>query len=65
MKAKRCLKCGKVIKDLPQKRPKTYCNSTCRSGDWHIKNRLELRKKREKAKILFKEQGKSLVKQKK
>lgn len=30
----KCLKCGKALKQLPGKRPKKYCNSTCRSGDW-------------------------------
>lgn len=31
--------CGKDLVQLPGKRKKEYCNSTCRSGVWHRKNR--------------------------
>lgn len=33
--------CGKLLVQLPGKRKKEYCNSTCRSGVWHRKNRKE------------------------
>lgn len=31
--------CGKILVQIPGKREKEYCNSTCRSGVWHRKNR--------------------------
>jgi len=50
IKPKKCLKCGKTIKDLPNKRPKTFCNSTCRSGFWFMRTRKERREIRENVK---------------
>jgi TPP-dependent pyruvate/acetoin dehydrogenase alpha subunit len=36
----KCLNCGKEIKQLPKKREKIYCNSTCRSNYWQKSERL-------------------------
>lgn len=39
-----CLRCGEPLKQLPQKRAKKFCDSTCRSVYWIKEDR---RKKRE------------------
>lgn len=45
MKNNFCLRCGKPLKQTPQKREKKYCNSTCRSAKWvkdeNAKRKLE------------------------
>lgn len=46
----KCLKCGKKLVQLPGKRAKSYCNSTCRSGNWHISHRAAEKVKEEKPK---------------
>ena len=38
-----CLNCKKKLKNLPGKRKKAFCNSTCRSGFWHRNNRKQLK----------------------
>jgi len=52
-----CLRCGKKLKNIPQKRKKIYCNSTCRSVLWIKNNRKKLRE----AKANVKEQSKKYV----
>lgn len=34
----KCLNCKKPLKQLPGKRKKKYCNSTCRSNHWQKLN---------------------------
>lgn len=34
-----CLNCGKDLKQIPQKRKKQFCNSTCRSNYWQKEKR--------------------------
>lgn len=46
-KQAKCLKCGKKLKNLPEKRAKSFCNSTCRSGYWHTNNRKAIREAKE------------------
>lgn len=36
-----CLNCGTEIKQLPKKRKKIFCDSTCRSNYWQKSSRLE------------------------
>lgn len=36
-----CLNCGSEIKQLPKKRKKIFCDSTCRSNYWQKSSRLE------------------------
>lgn len=36
-----CLNCGKELVNTPGKRPKQFCNVTCRSGYWQKKKRSE------------------------
>lgn len=36
-----CLECGKELIQTPGKRPKQFCNVTCRSNYWQKKNRAE------------------------
>lgn len=35
----KCLECEKELTNLDGKRPKQFCNSTCRSKYWHKKKR--------------------------
>jgi hypothetical protein len=35
-----CKNCGEPIVQTPGKRAKEFCDSTCRSNYWQIKNRL-------------------------
>jgi hypothetical protein len=35
-----CKNCGEAIVQTPGKRAKEFCDSTCRSNYWQIKNRL-------------------------
>lgn len=36
-----CLNCGKELKNLPKKRVKVFCDTTCRSNYWQKVKRLE------------------------
>lgn len=38
---KECLNCGQNLIDLPGKRKKVFCNSSCRSNYWQKSDRLE------------------------
>lgn len=38
---KECLNCNKDLKQIPGKRQKSFCNSTCRSNYWQKANRLK------------------------
>lgn len=49
-KQAKCLKCGKKLTNLPHKRPKSFCNSTCRSGFWFMRTRKEARLAKENVK---------------
>ncbi len=42
-----CLNCKKELEQIPQKRPKKFCNSTCRSNYWQKEKRKEVKPKQE------------------
>ena len=43
----KCLNCNKPLAQTPGKRPRKFCNSTCRSNYWQKQSRIKVSKPKE------------------